>query len=84
MKAIARRVKSIENKLYMSNGQRGVFIVGRRDDGKQSLPEPIEEWITYREAKANCGKVGIFIEDPAAELEARENLRKATEGQSNE
>ena len=41
MKAIARRIKGIEDKLYMGNGQRGVFIVLRRAGGKQ-LPKHIK------------------------------------------
>ena len=72
MKAIARRVKGIEDELHMGDGPAGVFIVVlSEDDDKHSLPEPIEEWITYRRAKADCGKVRLFIEDPAKELEAR-------------
>lgn len=84
MKAIERRVKGIEDKLYMGEGQKGRLIIMRAEGDKQ-LPEPLEDWITFKEARANFGpEVNMFMVDPAAELEARENLRKATEGQSNE
>ena len=84
MRAIARRVKGIEDKLYMGKGQKGRIIVMRAEGDKQ-LPEPLEDWITFKAARANFGPdVNIFMVDPAKELGAREKLRKATEGQSNE
>lgn len=84
MRAIEGRVKSIEKKLYMGAGQKGRLIIISAEGDKQ-LPEPLEDWITFKAARANFGPdVNIFMVDPAKELEARENLRKATEGQRNE
>ena len=84
MKAIVRRVRNIENKLHVGKGQQGRLIVLRRAGAEQGLPEPIEEWVTYKQAMANCWPVGVFCVDPAKELEARENLQKAAEGQGHE
>ena len=39
------------------------------------LPEPIEQWIICKEAKAKCGQVGIFLADPEKELKAGEELK---------
>ncbi len=84
MRTIEKRVKSIEEKLYMGEGQKGRLIVMRKEGDKQ-LPEPLEEWITFKAARANFGPdVNMFMVDSVKELEAREDLRKATEGQSNE
>ena len=76
MRDIGRRVKKIEDKLNIGDGRTGVFVI---IDGcnADKLPEPLEEWITYKEAKAKCGQLGIFIADPAVELKAREE-QKAT------
>lgn len=75
MKALEGRVKSIEKKLYMGGGQRGRLIITRNEGDKQ-LPEPLEEWITFKEAKAKFGPVvNIFDADPAKELEAREDKK---------
>ena len=77
MKTIERRVKKIEDKLNIGDKRTGVLLVLSREG--EELPEPMEEWITYKEAKAGCSQVSIFMADPAAELEARERLQKATE-----
>jgi len=79
MSNIKRRVKKIENKLNIADERTGVFIVLTSDRTKE-LPEPVEEWVTYKEAKAGCRQLGIFMADPAAELKARERLQKETEG----
>lgn len=88
MSSIKRRVEKIENKLNIGDKRTGVLIILSREGEElpepiEDLPEPIEEWITYKEAKVKCGQVGIFLADPAAELEAREQ-QKATKGQGNE
>ena len=74
MRTIDRRIKNIEDKLDM--GKTSLFVVIRHVDSDK-LPEPIEEWITYKEAKANAGPLTVFVADPAKELEARENLSRA-------
>ncbi|MHC4637391.1 MAG: hypothetical protein ACYTBP_10835 [Planctomycetota bacterium] len=78
MKSIERRVERIEDKLNIGDKRTGVFVVLTSNRTKE-LPEPVEEWITYKEAKERCGEVGLFIADPEAELEAREKQQKATE-----
>ncbi len=77
MRNLSRRVEKVEKKLNIGGDRTGVFIVliGKGNVGK--LPEPIEEWITYKEAKAECGDIGIFLADPEKELKAREE-QKAT------
>ena len=74
MRSIDRRIKDIEDKVNM--GKQSLFVVIKQVDSEQ-LPEPTEEWITYKEARANCGPLGVFVADPSKELEARQNLRKA-------
>jgi len=74
---LKRRVKKIEDRLNIGDGRTGVFIILSDEREASNLPEPFEEWITYKEAKAKCGQLGIFIADPAAELKAREQ-QKAT------
>ena len=76
MRSIESRIKGIEDKLYAANNQPSVLVILKRVDSDR-LPEPIEEWITYKEARANCGALGVFVADPAKELEARENLSRA-------
>ena len=78
MKSIKRRVEKLEDKLNISDKRTRVFIVLTSDRTKE-LPEPVEEWITYKEAKERCGELGIFIADRETELEAREKQQKATE-----
>ena len=74
---LKRRVQKIEDKLNIGNERTGVFIV-LTSDHIEELPEPVEEWVTYKEAKAGCRQLGIFMADPAAELKAREKLQKVT------
>ena len=76
MSYLKRRVKKIEDRLNIGDGRTGVFVI-IDECYSDKLPEPLEEWITYKEAKAKCGQLGIFIADPAAELKAREE-QKAT------
>ncbi len=76
MSYLKRRVKKIEEKLNIGDDRTGVFVIINGCDADK-LPEPLEEWITYKEAKAKCGQVGIFITDPEKELKAREE-QKAT------
>ena len=83
MKAMERRIKNIEDSLCVGRPQKKLFIVIRMHD-VDPLPEPIKEWITYKEAEANCGEFTIFVTDRTKELEARKSLRNATEGQRNE
>ena len=76
MKSIERRIANIEDKLHAANNQPSMLVILKRVDSNR-LPEPIEEWITYKEARANCGALGVFVADPAKELVARENLSRA-------
>lgn len=76
---LKRRVERIEDKLNIGDKRTGVLIVLVDERDADELPEPIEDWATYKEAKARCGQLGIFMADPAAELEAREKQQKATE-----
>jgi len=73
---LKRRVKKIEDRLNIGDDG-GVFIILSDERDEDKLPEPLEEWITYKEAKAKCGQVGIFIANPEKELKAREE-QKAT------
>jgi hypothetical protein len=78
IKSIERRVERIEGKLNIGDRQTGTLIVLVFERYANDLPEPIEDWVTYKEA-AGCRQLGIFFADPAAELKARERLQKATE-----
>jgi hypothetical protein len=78
MSYLKRRIEKVEKKLNIGNERKGVFIVLVGKGEKRCLPEPLEEWITYKEAKVECGEIGIFLADPEAELKAREE-QKATE-----
>lgn len=75
---LKRRVERIEDKLNIGDKRTRVLIVLVDERDADELPEPIEDRATYKEAKARCGQLGIFMADPAAELEAREQ-QKATE-----
>ena len=77
MKAIERRIRNIEDELNMSEGRRKLFVVIHKVDLNHAVPEPVEEWITYKEAEANCGRFTVFSADPAKELEARKKLKDA-------
>ena len=80
MKAMERRIKNIEDMLYMDSSRKKVFVVVRKHH-INPLPEPIEEWITYKEAEANCGEFTVFVTDRTKELEARESLQRAERAQ---
>jgi hypothetical protein len=73
---IHRRLAKMEKKLSIDDERSGMFIASEHN--YKELPEPVEEWITYKEAKVRCGQLGIFMADPAAEFEAGEQ-QKATE-----
>ena len=77
MKAIARRVRNIENKLYVGKAQPEPLVVVTLAGREKELPEPLQEWITYKQAKAEAdsGQFSIFIADPDKELEARKVLQ---------
>ena len=75
MRAIARRIRTIERKLYMDKDGQGRLIILRPEGEKLPLPEPLEEWITYKQAIADCWPVGILVPDAAEELEARKRLQ---------
>ncbi|MHC4543089.1 MAG: hypothetical protein ACYTDW_07185 [Planctomycetota bacterium] len=77
MRSICRWIKIIEEKLNIGNDRTGTFIILIGEGDADKLPEPLEEWITYKEAKAKCGQAGIFLADPEEELKAREE-QKAT------
>jgi len=81
MSYLKRRVQKIEDKLNIGKGKAKAFrIVILPPDG-EILPEPVEEWVTYKEALAKQQPQPIlFIADPAKELEARKRLQKETEG----
>ena len=86
MSYLKRRVKKIEEKLNIGDDRTGVFVIINECDADK-LPEPLEEWITYKQAKAKRGGRGtvhIAILNLDAELEAREKQQKATKGQGNE
>ena len=76
MKSIERRIKSLEDKLHIGSSQQSFFIVIRKH-ALNPLPEPIEEWITYKQAEAHCGLFTVFVADQSEELEARENLKQS-------
>jgi len=76
MRSVERRIEKIENKLHIGDKRTGAFIVLTSDRTKV-LPEPVEEWITYKEAKVRCGQVSIFRADPTAELKARETTKSS-------
>ena len=76
MKSIESRIKNIEDKLHMGSSQQSLFIVIRKHN-LNPLPEPIEEWVTYKEAEASCGLYTVFVADQNKELEARENLKQS-------
>ena len=77
MKTIERRVEKIEKSLSINQGEksfRTVFLLSNAEE----LPEPIEEWMTYKEELAKQQpKPSIFFADSKKELEAR-RLLKAT------
>ena len=73
MRSIERRIKNIEDKLHI--GKERIFVVIKHVDSDK-LPEPIEEWITYKQAKAKSEPIVVFVADLAKELEARENLSR--------
>lgn len=81
MRSLGNRIKRIEEKLNISDDRSGVCIilVGKRDS--DALPEPLEEWITYKQEKTKCGGKGtihIGMLSLEKELKAREE-QKATE-----
>ena len=75
MRSVERQIERIENKLNIGDKRSGVFIV--TSYRTKELPEPVEEWITYKEAKVRCGQVSIFRADPTAELKARETTKSS-------
>ena len=77
MSYLKKRIKKIEDRLNIGDDRTGVFVILSDECEAGKLPEPFEEWITYKEAMAKCGQVGIFIADPEKELKAREE-QKAT------
>ena len=79
MKRLERRIKRIEEKLGMNERRRKMVVIIHKTDLNHAVPEPVEEWITYKRALAEAGQkpIVVFTADPAKELEARENLRKA-------
>ena len=83
MKHIERRIRNIEDKLNIGNGRQGRMIILMPKGFKHAMPEPLEDWITYKEAilKAQGQQISLFHADYAKELEAREKLRQAAEGQ---
>jgi hypothetical protein len=80
MRSLFRRVERIEEKLNIGDDRTGVCIIliGKRD--ADALPDPLEEWITYKQEKAKCGVKGtvhIAMLSLEEELKAREE-QKAT------
>ena len=87
-----RRLKRIEKKMQLMDKGNEVktiileYVYSRCDEPKDMPPEPVEEWLTYKEQLGNEPHNGFrFIHlDPIEELKARERLQKVTEGNKNE
>lgn len=84
MSNIARRIEQIEKKLRVRDEVEDLVIMhvySHQNGLKDMLPEPAEEWLTYKEQLKNepCNGIRIIHLYPDKELEAR-GLQKVTEG----
>jgi hypothetical protein len=72
--SIERQVEKIENRLGIKETPR-VLIIEMHDHEQRckeyGIPLDLEQWITYKQAKAKSGGFVLFTADPAKELEAR-------------
>lgn len=74
MSNLDRRLKRAESKLNMDRKQIVVRIrdFHTQDRGQFDLSNPVEEWLTYREALASAAKLnGLVVLHEAAEIKAR-------------
>lgn len=96
MKELKKRIEHIEEQLKMGQDtNEGVIVIKKvaRDGGYKTLPEPVEEWLTYKlQQQAPAAK--YIILDSDKELAARtkesghnlttetvfKNIRNETEG----
>ena len=81
MRSLYNRIKRIEENLNIGDDRSGVCITLIRKGEADKLPEPLEEWITYKREEAKRGGKGtihIAILSLEKELKAREE-QKATE-----
>ncbi len=84
MDNLAKRIEKLENILKINKKPMVLHIMchAALEDGTiPTFPEPIEEWVTYKEALAEeSGKqMQLFVLDPVEEFEARKRLKMPIE-----
>lgn len=85
MRSISRRLEGIEKKLNIGTEKKVIhFIINStfQEDTSPDIPEPYEDWITYKAALERSIERGketeleilLFVVDPFREYEVRNNL----------
>jgi hypothetical protein len=76
MRNLASRIDKLEKKLHVEGRHTHLIIIGRRE--KNTVPEPRQEWITYKEmlSKVQPNQLIMFAPTTQAELAARRVRRK--------